>query len=142
VAVTLYLDTSAIVDFVIPGAFSRRADAFLAANPDGLAISDFAAAEFAAVIARRVRSGELQTDEARDALADFDGWSGRATLRIEVAPVDIAQADGYIRRLDLPLRAPDAIHLAIARRWGATLVTFDRGMATAARSLGVAVAEV
>jgi hypothetical protein len=142
VSVSFYLDTSAIVDFVLPGVFSQRVDAFLAANSDGLTISDFAAAEFAAVIARRVRTGEIQTDdEARAALADFDAWSGRATLRIEAAPVDIGQADAYIRRLDLSLRAPDAIHLAIVRRLGASLVTFDRAMTTAARTLGLAIAE-
>jgi predicted nucleic acid-binding protein len=38
------------------------------------------------------------------------------------------------------LCTPDAIHVAIARRLEATLVTFDRGMAGAARALGMAVA--
>lgn len=139
---SFYLDASAIVDFVTPGSFSERVDAFFGTNPDGLMISDFAAAEFAAVIARRVRTGELPTDEARIALADFDGWSGRTTLRIETGPVDVGQAAAYIRRLDLPLRVPDAIHIAITHRWGASLVTFDRAMAAAAHILGVAVAEV
>jgi hypothetical protein len=142
VAVSFYLDASAIVEFVTLGSFTKRVEAFLGANPDGLMISDFAAAEFAAVIARRVRTGELPTDEARIALADFDGWSGRATLRIETGSVDVVQAAAYIRRLDLPLRVPDAIHIAIADRCGASLVTFDRAMAAAARILGVAVAEV
>lgn len=139
---SFYLDASVIVDFVTPGAFSERAEAFLGANPDGLMISDFAAAEFAAVIARRVRTGEVQVDEARITLADFDGWSGRATVRIETGSTDIRQATAYIRRLDLPLRVPDAIHMAITHHWGASLVTFDRAMAAAARILGVAVAEI
>jgi predicted nucleic acid-binding protein len=43
-------------------------------------------------------------------------------------------------RLDLTLRTPDAIHIAIARRLDATLVTFDQRMATNARALGMAVA--
>jgi hypothetical protein len=38
----------------------------------------------------------------------------------------------YARHFDLGLRAPDALHLAIARRLDATLVTRDRGLATAA----------
>jgi uncharacterized protein len=41
----------------------------------------------------------------------------------------------------LPLRAPDAIHIAMAQRVGAALVTFDRRMAAAARALGIAAAE-
>jgi uncharacterized protein len=60
--------------------------------------------------------------------------------RFELEAGDIAQADLFVRRLDLPLLAPDAIHIAIAQRLRATLVTFDRQMATAARTLGLAVA--
>jgi predicted nucleic acid-binding protein len=39
----------------------------------------------------------------------------------------------------LPLRTPDAIHIAIAERVDATLVTFDLAMAASARALGTAV---
>jgi len=35
------------------------------------------------------------------------------------------------------LRAPDAIHLAVADRLGATIATFDRGLAAAAEALGI-----
>jgi predicted nucleic acid-binding protein len=37
----------------------------------------------------------------------------------------------YARRFDLGLRAPDALHLAIARRLDATLVTRAREMGIA-----------
>jgi len=37
------------------------------------------------------------------------------------------------------LRAPDALHLAIARRIGATRATLDRRLLPAAQQLGVAV---
>ena len=57
-------------------------------------------------------------------------------------PVDITASDArlayiYARRFDLRLRAPDALHLAIACRLDATLVTLDRRLAEAARELGV-----
>jgi predicted nucleic acid-binding protein len=45
-----------------------------------------------------------------------------------------------LRRLDLPLKTPDAIHIAIAQRVDATLVTFDWQMAAAARALGTIIA--
>ena len=38
------------------------------------------------------------------------------------------------------LRTPDAIHIAIAQRIRATLVTFDQRMSESARALGMAVA--
>lgn len=43
---------------------------------------------------------------------------------------------------DTSLRTPDALHLAICRRLGAELLTFDQGMIAAARSLGVSIAAV
>jgi predicted nucleic acid-binding protein len=58
---------------------------------------------------------------------------------VEIAPGDVAAAQAYLRRLDLTLLTPDAIHIAIAGRISATLVTFDRAMAASARVLGVAV---
>jgi predicted nucleic acid-binding protein len=42
-----------------------------------------------------------------------------------------------LRRLDLNLRTPDAIHIAIAQRLGAELATFDVRMAESAEALGV-----
>jgi predicted nucleic acid-binding protein len=42
-----------------------------------------------------------------------------------------------LRRLDLTLRAPDAINIALAQRLEATLFTFDAKMAGAAKVLGV-----
>jgi len=39
---------------------------------------------------------------------------------------------------ELRLRAPDALHLAIARRLDVSLVTLDRRMAAAAGELGIA----
>jgi uncharacterized protein len=51
-------------------------------------------------------------------------------------------ADAFLRRLDLPLRTPDALNVAIARRIRAELATFDTGMAKSARALGCQVVAV
>ncbi len=121
-----YLDTNVIVALLTPELLSLRADGFLANNSDGLIVSDFAAAEFAAVIARRVRMRSFTPAAGRQALATFDTWVTRSAWRIEMNAVDVAAADALLRRLDLTLLTPDAIHIAIARRLGATIVTFDR----------------
>lgn len=49
-------------------------------------------------------------------------------------------AEAFVRRLDLTLRAPDALHIAMAQRNGAALVTFDEKMAACAKALGTLVA--
>jgi hypothetical protein len=138
--VTCYLDKNIPVALLTPEPFSERADIFLQNNAEPLIVSDFAAAEFSSAAARRVRMGEFTIEQAGIALAGFDAWFASAANRVEIGTGDVALATTYIRRLDLRLRTPDALHIAIARRLDATLVSFDRSMAAAAHALGMAVA--
>jgi predicted nucleic acid-binding protein len=109
-------------------------------NNEPLLVSDFASAEFASAVARRVRMQELTPEQGRIALSGFDIWVARMADWIEIGATDVALATTYLRRLDLPLRAPDAIHIAIAQRVDAMLVTFDQRMAASALALGALVA--
>jgi predicted nucleic acid-binding protein len=68
----------------------------------------------------------------------LDSWTSTFADPISVAPSDIKTATSWVRRTDFALRAPDAIHVAAARRLDLVLVTLDSGMANAARMLGVA----
>lgn len=140
VALTCHLDTSVVIALLKPEALSDRADRFISENKTVI-LSDFAAAEFASAVARWVRSRELNMSEGHIALESFDSWVARSAQRVEIRPADVAAASAFLRRLDLPLRTPDAIHIAIAQRLGAPLVTFDRRMAASARAIGAAVAE-
>jgi predicted nucleic acid-binding protein len=119
---------------------SRRADAYIRSHALILIVSDFAGAEFASVIARRVRTREVTRRTARTVFAELDAWVLRNTERAETTSADVAAATQALRRLDLTLRTADALHIAIAQRLDATLMTFDDKMALAARALGVAVA--
>ena len=110
------------------------------ANASVLIVSDFAAAEFASVIARHVRTRDITPDNARIAFSTFDAWTARATQRVEISAADVTAAEAFLRRLDLTLRTPDAVNIAIAQRMGATLVSFDDKMVTGARALGTPVA--
>jgi uncharacterized protein len=138
--VRFYLDANILVALLTSEALSDRADNFIRNNPESLIVSDFASAEFSSAIARRVRTGEATHEEARIILSGLDTWLVRSAERIQIAPVDVALADSFLRRLDLTLVTPDALHIAIAQRVGATLVTFDRRMAAGARALGTEVA--
>src|SRR5262249_18461386 len=106
-----------------------------------LIVSDFAAAEFASAISRRVRAGETTIADARQAFLAFDAWTQRETERVQATTVDIASATALLRRLDLKLRTGDALNIAIAVRVSADLLTFDDQMAADARTLGTTVAE-
>lgn len=136
---TLYVDTSVLVALLLPDALNAPADRLLRLNKDVVVVSDFAAAEFASAVSRRVRMDDLAEDRARQHLASFDAWVPRSATRTEMRPDDVAAAAGYIRRLDLTLRTPDAIHVAIAYRLGATFATLDVRLATDAARLGVPV---
>ena len=136
----VYLDASVIVALLTNDLLTGRARTLLQSESLTLFVSDFAAAEVASVIARRVRTGELIEAEARAAFDSLDQWTQKFARPIAIASGDIAMAAGFIRRLDLTLRAPDAINIAIARRLGIALATFDKGMASCASTLGVAVA--
>lgn len=118
---------------------SATVDAFMSTVQQELWVSDFAAAEVASAVSRLVRTGRLEATDGAASLSDFDVWRAAMTRAAEIHAVDVRLAGVYVRRFDLALRTPDALHLAIARRLDVTLVTLDRRMAAAGRELGVAV---
>lgn len=138
--IEFYLDTSFVVGLLMPETVSERAERFIRSHPETYLVSNFAAAEFASAVSRRVRMRDIPTDEGRMILATFDNWMATVGTETEITAADIAMSTGFLRRLDLPLRAPDAVHIAAARRIGATLVSFDRRMVGNAAALGLDVA--
>ena len=133
------LDASVLVALLTADGLTARADAFLRANTPMLIVSDFAAAEFASAIARRVRTGDITVEEAQKGFLAFDSWTAQATLREEMAAADIRAAEAFLRRLDLGPRTADALNIAIAQRVRAALATFDQTMASSAGVLGIPV---
>ncbi len=136
---SLYLDASVVVSLLLSEDAAPQARSMIAAEPDDLLLSDFARAEFASALARRVRMRAMDGPSARLAFAALDALAAR-TAPCGIEPADIAQAEAWLRRLDLNLRTPDALHLAAAGRLGARLATLDAAMADAARALGVPLA--
>ena len=136
---SLYLDASVLVPTVVVEQASPAVVEFLLGRADDLTVSDFAAAEVASALSRLVRMDRLTITEALERLADFDAWRTGETENADVAAHDCRLANTYVRRFDLKLRAPDALHAAICRRLGLQLVTLDRRLVAAARELGIAV---
>ena len=136
---SLYLDTSVLVALVIGEVGRPVAQAVLEGAAGPVLLNSFARAEFASAVARRVRTGDTPRTDAAAFLAAFDSWAEELTpCGVEAA--DIAQAEAWLRRLDINLRTPDALHLAAAGRLEARLATLDRAMADAARALDIPLA--
>jgi uncharacterized protein len=138
--VSLHLDASVLVALFSEDALTAKADSLLRARPAVVTVSDFAAAEFASAIARLVRTREPSADAARGVFSTLDAWTSRVAARAETTASDVAAAAAYLRRLDLTLRTPDALNIAIAQRLSADLPTFDQRMAASVRALGTRVA--
>ena len=111
----------------------------MSAPTDSLFVSDFAAAEVSSALSRLTRMKFLTLTAAAAFLQDFDAWRAGVTSAADVISTDFKLADTFVRRFDLGLRAPDALHVAVCRRANHRLVTLDTRLAAAATTLGVAV---
>ncbi|MFN0025194.1 MAG: type II toxin-antitoxin system VapC family toxin [Parvularculaceae bacterium] len=129
----IYLDTSMIVPLFLPEPRSKEAEGLIALRD--VLVSDLAAAEFSSAIAMAVRTGRIQLQAAQGVLTLFDDWTTDHAGAVETQSEDFIEATALIRRFDLALRTPDALHIAIARRLDAKLLTFDSRMAAAALAL-------
>lgn len=136
---TDYLDASIITASLLREPTSAAVDQLVMNSADDLALSDFGIAETSSAISRFLRMGGCGEDDARLMLQDLDVWPEQFARLHGVEPSDIQTAIAYVRRFELKLRAPDAIHAAICQRIGARLVTFDNNLAEAARKLGLKV---
>jgi len=127
-----YLDTSFIVAILLTDGHTTKAENWFERNETELLVSDFSTVEFASVVSRLVRTGKLSNTAAQNSLATFDTWLETGIVLEQIGERDLAAAANLVRDFQTKLSAPDAIHLAVARRMGAVLITFDLRLATAA----------
>ena len=133
---SFYLDASVLVAMLVQEPSSSAVSRFLSQVDEPLLVSDFAAAEVASSVSRLVRMSQLTAEAGHRALARLDTWRASATSHIEVVNSDIVEAGGLVRRFELKLKAPEALHLAISLRAAAKLVTRDRVLTDAATACG------
>ncbi len=133
----IYADTSVTVPIYCPEPVSAKAQRYLSLHGP-LAISPLVRVEFASALARRVRLGELSTADAARIRSMFNVQIGEGIyqqLMIEAEHYD--HAEQVLAQSDCPLRSLDALHLAIAACAGLQVITADKPMALAAKTLGV-----
>lgn len=133
-----YPDTSILVAALTSEPNGEQALVWLAEHGDHLIISDWTIAEFASALALKQRTGRLRADQ-RDAAAK---WF--RDLRRDVAEVIAVRRPNFRRAAELVampgsvLRAPDALHLAVAESNGLAIHTLDKDQATAGAAAGIA----
>lgn len=136
-----YIDTSALAKCYVrePHSLGVLAWAEAQGKPTTAAL---ALVEFRCLLARRRRSGQIDSALEQHALAEFDEHIRAGAWCIHPAPFDdYATARNLIDMLPgIPLRALDALHLAAARACSAeTFATADKVQADAAEALGFTV---
>lgn len=136
---SLYLDASVLLPLLVEEDATRAVSSLLAGADEPPLVGEFAVAEVASGLSRLGRMGVLTPEEASHRLAMFDVWRADDTEPCDIVAADVRLCGLFVRRFELKLRAPDALHLATVRRLGATLVTLARQLAEASRRLGVAV---
>ncbi len=137
----LYCDASALAKLFLPEPGSSELNAAIAGRDDVM-VSDLAVTEVASALGRRVREAALSRGVARRVYRGILATIGEGAFRrVELLESTHREAE---RRLVTgtasPLRAADALHLAMALGAGAaTVLTFDRLMARGAMDQGLAV---
>src|SRR5260370_26338680 len=114
-----------------------RASSWLPGASSRLVVSDWTLTEFSSALELGVRVGRLTTAGRDTAEAALQSWHDREPFSVAVEPNDIRAARHLVRATALPLRAGDALHLAIAKRLGCSVGTFDVGMRDAGADLGL-----
>ena len=135
----LYLDASALVKLYLPEPGSDSLDAAIQGRSD-LVVSDLAITEIVSAISRRRREGILPAVSCarlhRQILADVEGG---LYVKNDLMPEVHREAERLLLAVDdIPLRAADAFHLALASLAGAAgIVTYDQRLAEVAIRIGL-----
>lgn len=133
----IYLDTSVLIAYYCAEPLSRQAER-LVRSAIGPAISNLTEVELVSALARKVQARALRGMDASTIAAEFRGHvDANLYRRIELERPHFQQAVAWLSRFTTPLRTLDALHLAVAASHDFDLATFDRGLARAARILGV-----
>ena len=134
-----YLDTSVIVSFFIDDIHATTSRNWAATQPS-VALSEWTLTEFTSALSHLVRARTLSERERNIAELAFDRWAAGGIV-LEV-PRERFQEARTLMRMHPRLRAPDALHLAIARHAGLALATVDRDMKDAAVAEGMDVVDL
>ncbi|MBU1325847.1 MAG: type II toxin-antitoxin system VapC family toxin [Alphaproteobacteria bacterium] len=132
-----YVDTSVFVAALTPEPATERVQGWLADQQAGsLHISGWTRVEFAAALRFKQATGQIDGAGRERAAAQFARIESYGLTLWPVSVADYEEAARMAAADALPLRAPDALHFAMAWRRGATLCTLDAGLRRACDRIG------
>lgn len=134
---TVYLDTSVVVPLFLNDDHAVRVRAW-AKSAGPVVFSAWTATEFSSALSLQVRLNHLSVSERRDLEDAFDRWAKGGRI-LDFQPEYFEDARDLLRK-NAKLRAPDALHLAIARHADLVLATLDGVLREAAVAEGLEVA--
>jgi len=134
----VYVDSSALVKIFISEDGSAEVQETLRGRED-LFISDLVVTEVISSAARRAREGSV-SHETLEALARvlLDALENRVFRRLDLTAEVHREAERLILALPFPMRAADALHLALAAESGCrTVLTYDGRLSRASAFVGM-----
>ncbi len=137
----LYCDTSALLKLYLPEPDSDEFNEIVK-DRDDVFVSDLAVTEIISAMARRMRQGSLAREAARRMQRAIIGSLDDGVYhRVELTREVHRRAEHFLVSLSgTPLRAADALHLALATSArAASLASFDARLAAAGRAAGLAI---
>jgi predicted nucleic acid-binding protein len=136
---SVYLDASVLYSLISKDSHAARLDAWMATGPR-CAFSAWTVTEVSSAFSHRVRLKQISDAQRRLSDARLDQWLNLVDPPLAIAEEDFPAARTLIQTFGL-LRAPDALHLAIATRNSLTLATFDDRLADIAVANGMTIVD-
>lgn len=131
---TLYLDTSVVLSLHLNDFKSAAVGKRIRASREEIAVSAWTATEAFSAVGILVRRRIIGDDFGREVLSSLEAFFESAQLLSINGPAfDLAKR--WLGDFSLGLRAGDALHAAIASVNGAELVTTDKMLSRAARTI-------
>lgn len=137
----LYCDTSALLKLFLSEPGSAELARLVEGRTD-LVVSDLGMTEAASALARRVRQGVIGAETAWRVLRTIiESLETASSLRVDLTREVHRRAEHFLLTLPgTPLRAADALHLALAfSARAASMASFDARLSEAARTIGLVV---
>ena len=134
-----YLDTSVVLALFIHEPMSESVGNWVASRRQPLAFSDWGLTECASALGILQRRGSLAADSTARTYMAITTFVNTSCEFIACASHHQIEAQKLLSRFDLPIRAGDALHLAVSLHAQASLVSCDKQLVAVAKAIGAKV---